>query len=417
MPASAEYMDLPFEEAIRFFREKVNLPTETWKDLWQGMHARAFGVAGAMKDDLLADFRKAIDKGISKGTTIQEFRKDFDKIVQRHGWKYKGNRGWRTGVIFNTNLRTAYAAGHHKTMTEPSVLKARPYWRYVASSAREPREEHRKWYNLVLPHDHEFWKTHRPPNGWGCKCGLVNHSASEVERLKKEEAGGPYPIRTDTPRVETREWVDKTTGEAHQIPKGIDPGWDYNVGEAAWGRTQALRLMEENEKWSDLDAFGPEKYGRPPKIDRIESTATRLAGRVAVGNNAALYEALRKVLGGDERTFVDPTGTPISASLAIVDHIIAKPEKRWNGREQYFPLIPETIESPYEIWVGFAKSDTSGRIAVRRKYVKAFKLKGKKIVGIVADTVSGQWVGVTFFSGKLTGAGNLRKGRLLWWVK
>lgn len=169
MLPSAEYMQLPFQEAIDFFKRKIKLPTSTWKDLWQGMHSRAFVIAGALKSELLSDLHEAVGKGIAKGTTLAEFRKDFDKIVQRHGWKYKGNRGWRTAVIFNTNLSTAYSAGHYKQMTDPDVLKARPFLRYVGSSSAEPREDHMKWYNTVLPAEHEFWKTHMPPNGWGCK--------------------------------------------------------------------------------------------------------------------------------------------------------------------------------------------------------------------------------------------------------
>jgi len=167
MPPSAKYMDLPFDEAIEFFRDKINLPTRTWKDLWQGMHARAFVVAGAMKDELLCDLYSAVRKGIERGTTLDEFSKDFDRIIQRYGWNYRGSRGWRTVVIFNTNLSTAYSSGHWKQMTDEHVIRARPYFRYVASSSAEPRVEHMKWYNLVLPADHEFWRTHYPPNGWG----------------------------------------------------------------------------------------------------------------------------------------------------------------------------------------------------------------------------------------------------------
>lgn len=37
----------------------------------------------------------------------------------------------------------------------------------------------------------------------------------------------------------TYEWIDKKTGEIHTIPNGIDPGWDYSVGETAWGGKKA----------------------------------------------------------------------------------------------------------------------------------------------------------------------------------
>lgn len=169
MAPSAEFMNLPFAEAIEFFRQKLSLPTATWTDIWKEMHGRAFVVAGAMKEDLIEDLRSAIDSAIAEGTTIATFRESFDEIVVRHGWSYKGGRGWRTAVIFNTNLSVAYARGHYRQMADPDLLKVRPYFRYVPSYSANPRPEHRKWYNLVLPADDPFWETHYPPNGWGCK--------------------------------------------------------------------------------------------------------------------------------------------------------------------------------------------------------------------------------------------------------
>lgn len=234
MPPTAEYLNLPFDEAIEFFRKKLNLPTRTWKDIWKAMHARAFVVAGAMKEDLIQDLREAVEKGIVDGTTLATFRKDFDTLIQKSGWAYKGGKAWRTAVIFNTNLSTAYAIGNYQQMMDPAVLKARPYLRYVGSSSKNPRVEHQKWVNTILPADDPWWNTHYPPNGWGCKCGVVNHSAREVEQITKEEAKGPHPVKTKAPKIERYEWLDKDTGKIHRIPKGIDPGWDYNVGKSGF---------------------------------------------------------------------------------------------------------------------------------------------------------------------------------------
>jgi hypothetical protein len=101
-------MNLPFDDAIETFRQKVvNLPTRTWRDIEKGMHARSFVIAGGTKEAFLVDMKSAVDKGIAKGTTLETFRKDFDSIVEQYGWKYKGGRGWRTAVILNTNFETA----------------------------------------------------------------------------------------------------------------------------------------------------------------------------------------------------------------------------------------------------------------------------------------------------------------------
>jgi hypothetical protein len=99
-----EVFNLPFEEQIAFFRNKLNIPTLKWDDLWKVQHAKGFMVAGAYKADLLADFRDSVDKAIGGGATLEDFRKDFDQIVEEHGWSYKGGRDWRTAVIYNTNV-------------------------------------------------------------------------------------------------------------------------------------------------------------------------------------------------------------------------------------------------------------------------------------------------------------------------
>jgi uncharacterized protein with gpF-like domain len=165
MPAAP--ISLPFDEAIEYFRGKVNLPTERWTDLWEGMHARAFVVAGATKDELLADFRTAVDRAIADGITIADFRRDFDAIVAKHGWSYKGGRDWRSRVIYDTNIRTAYQSGRYKQQTDPELLAVRPYLQYVHGDSIHPRELHLSWNGRVLLADHPWWREHYPPNGWG----------------------------------------------------------------------------------------------------------------------------------------------------------------------------------------------------------------------------------------------------------
>ena len=208
----------PFAEAVEFFRAKLNLTTARWDEIWKGQHAKAFTVAGAMRDDLLDDFRKAVDKAIEKGTTLQDFRKDFDAIVKRYGWSYNGSRNWRSEVIYKTNLRTAYMAGRWNQLTDPDLLKLKPYLEYRHGDSLQPRPLHLAWDGLVLPADDPWWGTHYPPNGWGCKCKVFAVGERDVKRMGKD---GP----DQSPAIE----IDPKTG----APIGIDKGWDYNVGQAA----------------------------------------------------------------------------------------------------------------------------------------------------------------------------------------
>lgn len=405
MGTEVSYGSLPFEEAIGFFRSKVNIPTERWTDLWQGMHARGFMVAGAAKADLLSDFRAAVDKAIAGQSTLADFRKDFDAIVAKHGWSYKGSRGWRSSVIYQTNVRTAYMAGRYAQMTHPDVLASRPYWQYRHGDSVHPRPLHLSWNGLVLRADDAWWQSHYPPNGWGCKCKVFALSGDDLAARGKS--------KPDTaPDNGTYRWTDKVTGEVHDVPNGIDPGWAYNVGESAWGRPMAKQIIDAQlgGKWADQGGNGPFYFGRP---DTVPADVPRASLGPAAGSVSEMRQALRAAIGGEEKAFKDPFGDYVLVNQAIADHIAALP-KRLDGRERYFPFIGEAIEDPYEIWVAFARNELTGQVSLRRRYVKVLQMDKERVIGLVANTVNGVWIGFDVFRGKPSALKNLRKGQLVW---
>lgn len=243
---TAVYGSLPFAEAIAFLRDKLDIPAERWTDLWRSAHDRGFMVAGATKADLIADLHAAVLKAREQGTTLAQFRKDFEALVARHGWTgwtgedTPAGRAWRTRTIYETNLRASYQAGRYAQMTDPAVLKWRPFWRYKHSdSVRVPRPHHLAWNGLVLRAGDPWWRTHYPPNGWGCKCRAFALSQEDLKKLGKD---GPDP----TPDDGFYEWTDKQTGEIHLVPKGIDPGWDYAPGASIANDLRRLALEKSH---------------------------------------------------------------------------------------------------------------------------------------------------------------------------
>ncbi len=99
-----------FGEAIDYLKGKLPETTQAWDDLAGPIHGKVFTVAGATKVDLVRDLQRSLVSALENGTTITQFRKDFDQAVQQHGWTYKGKRGWRTSVIFDNNMRSAHMA-------------------------------------------------------------------------------------------------------------------------------------------------------------------------------------------------------------------------------------------------------------------------------------------------------------------
>lgn len=213
---------LPSEEAIRYLRSKANITTQHWDEMRGEIHAKAFTVAGAIKLALLQDLRAAVQAALEQGESIGQFRKRFDQIVQEHGWDYKGQRGWRTRVIYDTNLRTAHMAGKWEQFQRTKAT--RPYLQYLTAGDSHVRDEHARWDKTVLHIDDPFWQTHYPPNGFGCRCTVRSLSARDLERKGLRVS--------DSPTIERTEHINTRTGEVYgDVPNGIDTGWDYNVGQ------------------------------------------------------------------------------------------------------------------------------------------------------------------------------------------
>ncbi|MCX8520196.1 MAG: phage minor head protein [Rhodoferax sp.] len=80
-----------------------------------------------------------------------------------------------------------------------------------------PRKEHLAWHGLTLPHDHPFWQTHFPPNGWLCHCRVTGVTQAEGQRSAKAGLGTP-----------PSDWDKRhpTTGD----PIGIDKVQSEEVG-------------------------------------------------------------------------------------------------------------------------------------------------------------------------------------------
>jgi len=127
----------------------------------------------------------------------------------------------RVKTIFETNLKTSYAAGHWKQTVE--TADDAPYLMYDAIDDDKTRPQHREWDGVVLRWDDSFWDTHYPPNGWNCRCGVIQLDEEQLAAMGKSGAD-------KAPAVKTREWINPRTGEVLDVPVGIDPGWGYHAG-------------------------------------------------------------------------------------------------------------------------------------------------------------------------------------------
>lgn len=391
--ADAVYGSLPFAEQVAFFRRKLNIPTTGWTDIYTQEHDYAFMVAGANRDAIVADFRVAVQKAIEGGGTLEEFRRDFDRIVATHGWDYNGGRDWRSRIIYDTNLSTSYAAGRYEQ------LQAAPYWQYEHQDwVANPREQHVAWDGLVLERGDPWLQTHFPPNGWRCHCKMRGLWPRDLARMGKSGPDKAPPVNL----VERVIGKNSVNGPCTvHVPEGIDPGFEYAPG--------AARLRS---------AIPPERPDPP-----IHGST----GGQGLPNTRPLdsLPPPRRVLATDllppglpphdyAQAFLEPLGATLDApavfSDVIGDRLVVgkelftdvkgniKADKR--GRGPFMALLARALQEPDEIWVRLEWLQAMEKAVVRRRYVARFEVEGQEAPALaVFELGQDGWSGVTAFHG------------------
>lgn len=391
---------LPPNETVEFFRAKGEYPiSRRWWDVWQEEHARAFTVAGITDRTVLEQTRASLDKVLAEGWTFEfwksEILGDLRKAVDQGTAPLNIVTDARLATIYNTNLRMARAAGQWKRI---GALKERaPFLMYSAVLDGRTRPLHRAWDGTILPVDHPWWDTHYPPCGWNCRCNVIQLSQRDLDRrgLRVSEPPDDGPpthfIRGD--------------GIVETVPRGIDPGFAYNVGKAH------MRGLVP------IPAEGPISEALIASGDLPELPEPRTRSSSLLMPADAPYRSLIDA-------FIESFGTRNSAGAVTFNDVIGQPliiddsffyrggskgeietEKLIDSdRRTHIHLMAQGLKDPDEIWYVWDKvktpdGGTRGRLT--RRYVARFTIDGHtKPVVIVMDIGADGWKGVTAITGR-----------------
>ena len=354
--AAEQYGSLPFREQIEAFRERVPIPTRAWTDIYGRENDQAFAVAGANRQAIVEDFAEAVDRAISEGRTLAQFREEFDTIVARHGWAYNGSRGWRSRVIYDTNLRQSYAAGREAQIADPELRRARPYGLYRHGGSRDPRPHHLAKDGWVVPLDDPWWDVWTPQNGWGCSCKKYTLSEDDVERLGLEVRREPPPIEYEERTV----GVNGPSPRTVRVPVGIDPGFEHRPGEARLGGVTPRRLdapLAATRTAPDRQAMDLPPPPRPapvaPDTDGPEAEVAAFLARFGVAPDQAAFhpDPLGEILPLSRQLFGDEANPRLGA-LAGSLHLLA-----------------EALAEPDEVWTALVYHQEAERWLLRRRYL------------------------------------------------
>lgn len=217
-------------EAIEYITSKGLATSYNWAEIYAQEHASKFTVAKIMELDVLDSIHQSVIDAVADGQTFHTFKKGMLEKLGEDGWGSYAQKDEVTGEdltrlsdkrlkkVYQVNKTQSYHTGSwHRFEANKAT---HPYLRYRLGSSLKHRPEHKSFENLVLPVDDPFWQTHMPMNGWGCKCWVQSLTRDKAEKASI----------SDSPKIEYHDWENKSTGRKHKVPKGISPGFEYNVG-------------------------------------------------------------------------------------------------------------------------------------------------------------------------------------------
>ncbi len=134
-----------------------------------------------------------------------------------------------------------------------------------------------------------------------------------------------------------------------------------------------------------------------PPVERARRVATR----------EELLQLAREVFGGDRARF-DVAGLPVWIDVpALAAHIGLE-------RSIWLPLVPDVLTRPREVWLGFERHQRTGRVRLRIRVLKAYRIKDGRALVIVIDGDKGFLAAITTFPvSRMRELENIRVGRPL----
>ncbi len=406
---AAEFKAIAPEAAMRWFKSKGYAFGFDWRDVWKEEHAIAFTVAKAASLDILQDIRGELEKALAEGTGFDEFKANLQpRLAARGWWGRQKQKDPLTGevrevqlgsprrlkIIYDTNINQAYNAGEWERIEDAKA--AFPALQYKNNDPAKARPTHRQWHNRVFWVDDPFWNVWTPSNGWNCKCWLRQISKAEIDSGLVHVEGSP--------KLEYVTYHNKRTGETTKVPKGIDPGFDYNVGKAraraytppplgglpetCQNRTTELPPLPKGSKLPK-NAFLP---GNLKDEDYINAFLAEFGTKI--GKTAYFEDKVGDIMPVNEELFRDRV------------HHTFKSNKQ--GRGKYMKLLASGLKEPDEIWLQWIKAATGAWI-LKKRYIKVWEAANGSHCLTIFDRLKDGWRGTTSFPPKSEQSPKLRE--------
>jgi len=357
-------------------RKKVIVdPSNDWFNINSGEHAQTFSVAHLASVDMANQIFQFMNEALENGETLADFKKNMKPLMEKTGWYgrddiSKDNKAyinWRLKIMYETNMSTAYSAGHYRQQIRGA--EGRPYLLYKQIQRPTKNDKHEPLHNTAMPINDPFWDKYYPPNDYGCGCYTVSISESQYQNGNYKKGVSPNFNSTTVPnswQFNPGQEVYAPSATKYQNLKNINMA----DGRSAFQHiresyrkemSQYSMTQKEYEKWVDKVLAGETFQDAPHNISTIvEGVVQKIdIDPKIISDGKAIHHGAR-----GRRTVADSSGKIIERDI--------NPEKDFSLKE--IKEIPRKLADPEYIFI------ESGKLNQR---IFSYEMKDGKLARIV----------------------------------
>jgi SPP1 gp7 family putative phage head morphogenesis protein len=232
-------------------------------ELVEKMKQNVSHFAAGKQQALTASLERILYNKDGTKVTKAEFDKAAEPILKQHNRYMK--------VEADAINKAASAAEEWQEIKRTAYLY--PNLRYETVGDDRVRDEHWALDGLIRPINDDFWKTHFPPNGWGCRCTV---------------------IQTD----------DEPTKQPDLVPTPAK-GFNQNVGETG-------KLIDEQHPYFNMDNATKDSIFKKAELTRAKDNRDKVKSI-----------AKEKFVTGETKVNIANFAKPIDVSYSDIKSMVA----------------------------------------------------------------------------------------------
>ena len=199
-----------YSRTINQLRQRIKVSPEMLDSVLGEYKDRSREIIGAVLPGTQERIGRLVSGVVATGVHVRQGMVDIRQGLAKIG--VSPSKPWVMETFVRTQIHTAYGAGRWKAYQDPDINEILWGFQYVAIDDDRLRDEHRALNGMRYPKDHDVWQSMWPPNGYNCRCDILEIFTDEKDAVIKE-----HPETS-------------TDSKGREMTPGPDPGWGFNAG-------------------------------------------------------------------------------------------------------------------------------------------------------------------------------------------